>query len=86
MLGKDGRFYDASFDFDEDGELNSYEYAVMDDIVFGNHVSYDSDDDTEDELSLSGLDADELRYMDEDERREALEDAGLDPDEFDEDW
>lgn len=89
MLGTDGRFYDASFDFDGDGKLNGYEYSVMDDMVFGNHAGFDeddSDDDIEDELLLSGLDADELRYMDEDERREALEDAGLDPDEFDEDW
>ena len=32
---------------------------------------------------LSGLDVDELEYMDADERREVLEDAGLDPDEYD---
>lgn len=37
----------------------------------------------EDELSLAGLDATELEYMDADERREALEDAGLDPDDYD---
>lgn len=88
MLGKDGRFYDASFDFDRDGKLNSYEFSVMDEEVFGNHNSYDeddSDDDIEDELSLVGLDTDELRYMDEGERREVLEDAGLDLDDFDED-
>lgn len=89
MLGTDGRFYDASFDFDGDGKLNSYEFSVMDEEVFGNRNVYnedDSDDDLEDELLVAGLDADELRYMDEDERRETLEDAGLDPNEFDEDW
>ncbi len=37
----------------------------------------------EDGLSLAGLDATELEYMDADERREALEDAGLDPDDYD---
>jgi 2-hydroxychromene-2-carboxylate isomerase len=35
------------------------------------------------ELELSGLDPDELGFMDPDERREVLEDAGLDPDEYD---
>ena len=35
------------------------------------------------ELELSGLDPDELEFMDVDERRKALEDAGLDPDEYD---
>ena len=37
----------------------------------------------ETELELSGLDPDELEFMDPDERREALEDAGLDPDDYD---
>lgn len=37
----------------------------------------------ETELELSGLDPDELGFMDPDERREVLEDAGLDPDEYD---
>lgn len=89
MFGTDGRFYDANFDFDGDGKLNSYEYSVMDDMIFGNRDSYDeddSDDDVEDELLFSGLDADELRYMDKDERRDVLEDAGLDADAFDVDW
>ena len=41
------------------------------------------EDELEDDLSLAGLDATELEYMDADERREALEDAGLDPDDYD---
>lgn len=35
------------------------------------------------ELEMSGLDPEELEFMDSEERREALEDAGLDPDEYD---
>ena len=35
MLGKDGRLYDSDFDFDGDGELDGYESAVMDDVIFG---------------------------------------------------
>ena len=41
------------------------------------------DDEERTELELSGLDPDELEFMDPDERREVLEDAGLDPDEYD---
>lgn len=81
MLGKDGRFYDEDFDFDGDGKLNAYEYAVMDDVVFGH--GKDVDDELEDDLRAAGLDALELECMDEDERREALEDAGLNPDDYD---
>lgn len=84
MLGTDGRLYDADFDFDGDGKLNAYEYSVMDDVVFGHEDTETSEvDELEDELSLAGLDATELEYMDADERREALEDAGLDPDDYD---
>lgn len=84
MLGKDGRLYDSDFDFDGDGKLNAYEYSVMDDVVFSNEDTDTSEEsELEDELSLAGLDATELEYMDADERREALEDAGLDPDDYD---
>lgn len=53
----------------------------MDDVVFG-HEDTDTSEayELEDDLSLAGLDATDLEYMDADERREALEDAGLDPD------
>lgn len=82
MLGKDGRLYDPDFDFDGDGELNTYEYSIMDDIVFGHDDSnYDTEED--DDFTCVGLDRTELEYMDEDERREAIEDAGLDPDDYD---
>lgn len=88
MLGKDGRLYDSHFDFDGDGKLNAYEYSVMDDVVFGHEDTHTSEEDEledelEDDLSLAGLDATELEYMDADERREALEDSGLDPDDYD---
>ena len=43
----------------------------------------DTNEETDDELEMAGLDYDELSFMDEDERREALEDAGLDPDDYD---
>lgn len=83
MLGKDGRFYDTAFDFDGDGKLNAYEYAVMDDVVFGHDEDFDEGDELEDDLTAAGLDAIELECMDADERREVLEDAGLDPDDYD---
>ena len=84
MLGTNGRLYDSDFDFDGDGKLNAYEYSVMDDVVLG-HEDTDTgeEDELEDDLSLAGLDATDLEYMDADERREALEDAGLDPDDYD---
>lgn len=81
MLGEDGRLYDSDFDFDGDGVLNGYEYAVMDDVVF-NHKTDSDEEEREDFLSATGLDESDLEYMDEDEIREALEDAGLDPDDF----
>lgn len=84
ILGTDGRLYDSDFDFDGDGKLNAYEYSVMDDVVFGHEDTETSEvDELEDELSLAGIDATELEYMDADERREALEDAGLDSDDYD---
>lgn len=84
MLGKDGRLYDSDFDFNGDGKLSAYEYSVMDDVVFGHEDTHTSEEDVlKDDLSLAGLDATELEYMDADERREALEDAGLDPDNYD---
>ena len=84
MLGTDGRLYDSDFDYDGDGKLNAYEYSIMDDVVFG-HEDTDTSEayELEDDLSLAGLDATDLEYMDVDERREALEDAGLDPDDYD---
>ena len=82
MLGKDGRLYDPDFGFDGDGKLNTYEYSIMDDIVFG-HDDSNSDTEEDDDFTCVGLDRTELEYMDEDERREAIEDAGLDPDDYD---
>ena len=83
MLGTDGRLYDEDFDFDNDGKLNAYEYAVMDDVVFGHDEESDNSDGLEDDLAGTGLNPIELECMDADERREALEDAGLDADDFD---
>ena len=83
MLGTDGRLYDEDFDFDDDGRLNAYEYAVMDDVVFRHDEESDDSDELEDDLAGTGLNAMDLEFMDDDERREALEDAGLDPDDYD---
>ena len=84
MLGTDGRLYDSDFDFDGDGKLNAYEYAVMDDVVFGHdEAAPDAGVEFEDDLSLAGLDEADFACMDKDEIIEALEDAGLDPDDYD---
>ncbi len=70
--------FDGMFDFNNDGQLDSMEQAaefatvasVLDDCL---------EDEQTTELEESGLDPDELEFMDAAERREALEDAGLDP-------
>ena len=80
--GKDGRLYDSDFDFDGDGELDGYESAVMDDVIFGDGADSEENYEMEDELEEAGLDSLELECMDEDERREAIEDAGFDPDDY----
>ena len=73
------------FDFNDDGHIDTFERGA--EIAIVTSVLDDSQDsENEDEmtkLELSGLDPEELEFMDEDERREVLEDAGLDPDEFD---
>lgn len=76
------------FDFNHDGELDTFERA-MEFEAFGEMMKDDEEDDVdqdeelETELELAGLDAEELSWMDEDERREVLEDAGLDPYDYD---
>lgn len=66
------------FDFDHDGEMNAFERAA--EFTFLDELTREEN---ATEFELSGLDADELEFMDADERREALEDAGLDPDDYD---
>lgn len=68
------------FDFNHDGKTSSMEGAMA--FAFLNGAFADTSE-SETELELSGLDPDELEFMNSDERREALEDAGLDPDEYD---
>lgn len=82
MLGTDGRLYDSDFDFDGDGKLDAYEYAVMDDVVFGNVQNSVEENEFEDELMEAGIDLMELEDMNSDERLEVLEAAGLDPDDY----
>lgn len=73
------------FDFNDDGHIDTFErgaeIAIVTSVLDDSQESENEDEMTE--LELSGLDPEELEFMDEDERREVLEDAGLDPDEFD---
>ena len=64
------------FDLNHDGNISPLESAILNELL-------KDDSDVQTELELSGLDPDELEFMDADERREVLEDAGLDPDEYD---
>lgn len=73
------------FDFNDDGHIDTFErgaeIAIVTSVLDDSQDSENEDEMTE--LELSGLDPEELEFMDEDERREVLEVAGLDPDEFD---
>ncbi|NLL77181.1 MAG: hypothetical protein GX235_08025 [Clostridiales bacterium] len=70
------------FDFNCDGELNSLERAT--EFAFLNDMLNEEEAEEQmTELELSGIDLEELEFMDLDERREALEEVGLDPDEYD---
>lgn len=70
--------FGSLFDFNGDGKMDVFErtaeFAFLDEIT---------KEDQRTEFEMSGLDADELEFMDADERREILEDAGLDPDDYD---
>ena len=70
--------FDKMFDFDHDSHLDGFETGAK----FG-FLDMMMNDEEETELQRSGLDPEELEFMDPWERREALEAAGLDPDEFD---
>ena len=68
------------FDLNHDGEMSSLERAM--ELNFLNEMM-STDTEAKSELELSGLDLEELEFMDADERRKTLENAGLDPDEYD---
>ena len=72
--------FGSMFDLNHDGNISLLESAM--EFSFLNELLKD-DSDVQTELELSGLDTDELEFMDADERREILEEAGLDPDEYD---
>ena len=72
--------FGSMFDLNNDGNISLLESAM--EFSFLNELLKD-DSDVQTELELSGLDTDELEFMDADERREILEEAGLDPDEYD---
>ena len=69
------------FDFNHDGNMSAFERAA--EMSFLHEMISDEKECEETDLELSGLDPDELDFMDPDERREVLEDTGLDPDEYD---
>lgn len=73
MLGVLGEM----FDFNGDGALDVFEQAT--EFAFLNDLF----EEEKTELELSGLNPNELEFMDATERRVALEEAGLDPDEYD---
>ena len=66
------------FDLNKDGELGLIERAM--ELAFLEEMINEEE---KTELELSGLDPEELEFMDSWERRCALEEAGLDPDEYD---
>lgn len=66
------------FDFNGDGKMDVFERAA--ESAFLDEITKD---DQRTEFEMSGLDADELEFMDAEERREALEGAGLEPDDYD---
>ena len=72
-------FFGNMFDFNHDGKLDGFERAAD----FAMFTSLMEDEEEKTELEMSGLDPDELEFMDADERRAALEAAGLDPDDYD---
>lgn len=78
----DKGFFGGLFDFNNDGKLDTFEQAA--DFGMFMHMMDESEKQQKaDEISVAGLDLDDLEFMDDDERREAMEDVGLDPDDFD---
>ena len=74
-------WFGGLFDFNKDGKMSTFEKAT--EFATFAKIAEDLSNDSESELENSGLDKDELEFMDDDERREAIEDAGLDPDDYD---
>lgn len=80
--------FDKMFDFNRDGEMDSWERAAqfqfMDELLKeeSSASAFDDNDET-DIFGNAGLDYDELEMMDPDERREVLEAAGLNPNDYD---
>ena len=72
-------FFGNMFDFNHDGKLDGFERTADFDMF----AARMEDEESKTELEMSGLDPEELEFMDADERRAALEDAGLDTDYYD---
>ncbi|MDD3138075.1 MAG: hypothetical protein PHX08_03770 [Lachnospiraceae bacterium] len=74
--------FGSLFDFNNDGKVDTFE-QVAEFATFASIMEADEAEEQKTELEMSGLDINELEFMDSDERREALDDAGLDPDDYD---
>lgn len=74
-------FFGDLFDFNHDGNMSAFERAA--EFSFLHEMLNEDNEGDKTELELSGLDPDELEFMDAEERREALQEAGLDPNEYD---
>lgn len=72
--------FGSVFDFNHDGNMSTFERTAELSFL---HEMLGEDENGKTELELSGLDPDELEFMDADERRAVLKNAGLDPDEYD---
>ena len=74
--------FGSLFDFNNDSKLDTFEQAA-EFATFASVMGVDETEEKKTELEMSGLDINELEFMDSDERREALDGAGLDPDDYD---
>ena len=74
--------FGSLFDFNNDGKVDTFE-QVAEFATFASIMETDEAEEQKTELEMSGLDINELEFMDSDERREALDGAGLDPDDYD---
>ena len=66
------------FDFDGNGELDSFEKAAELDFLYNMEREEESE-----RLSRAGIDPEKLEYMPSTQRRQILAHAGLDPDDYD---
>lgn len=87
MFDEDGMFYDPTFDFDNDGKLDSFEQIMALETI--SSPAYDDYDDKGDifdlqlDLKLAGIDVDDLDSLDHETITDLIDSAGLDEDDYD---